>query len=642
MSLLQLPFELLLEVTSYLEFVSDLGSLYQCHLLLFGLLKERVDELLKTEQSLQPLAWAAANGKKVCVRKLLDAGALFGDSGWIRQRNDPMTIAAKNGHVDIVRMFLDHGRDPTLAINDGGLISFPPSNLDNLVIFGNPLSVAVLEGHASVVSLLIERGFIKRCMEPWEKRKWCDLSLCLAVRQRHIPIIKLLLAGGCDPNIMCGRNHTLHYVAPAPATSTTMEIVRLLVDAGADPTYTSWSQSPFDLALETGNEPFVNYVFERYVFDTELILDMVVKIDGRHKRLASLLLKKIDLDHTINFGPDARSKLLCFAVAGGLEDLLERLLSTRTSVLSNWNCDHGHRNIMALAVASGNIRMIELLLYHGESLYHAVTYPAILIESDIYGGWDPNDCPSSMILALDRGHDDVVKYIINKGFDVVFASQHGKDLFNRALYLGKVEILQMLFETSGPSIEDISFSDDGLSIQLAVLGGEAVFRLLLQRGVELQPDRIGHSRVFTYAAMLANAPILNMFLDAGFNPDAQAKLGSRFELDEEDRGCTLLCLAAQAKDRDAAQAAVNLLLERGARLDQPVSFHNYTPLLFTVSGVARNIVRDTEYSIKKIAKSDTGEEQYELLCRFNVTDRGRSSLLQRKFRVCLGRGFVEK
>jgi hypothetical protein len=34
-----------------------------------------------------------------------------------------------------------------------------------------------------------------------------------------------------------------------------------------------WSQSPFDLALETGNEPFVNYVFERYVFDTELILD---------------------------------------------------------------------------------------------------------------------------------------------------------------------------------------------------------------------------------------------------------------------------------------------------------------------------------------------------------------------------------
>jgi hypothetical protein len=46
-----------------------------------------------------------------------------------------------------------------------------------------------------------------------------------------------------------------------------------------------WSKSIFfrrsDLALETGNEPFVNYVFERYVFDTELILDMVGKIAKR-------------------------------------------------------------------------------------------------------------------------------------------------------------------------------------------------------------------------------------------------------------------------------------------------------------------------------------------------------------------------
>ncbi|KAJ5483476.1 hypothetical protein N7530_002722 [Penicillium desertorum] len=292
----------------------------------------------------------------MCVRKLLEAGASFEDtSSWSTQREDPMTIAAKNGHVDIVRMFLDHGRDPTPAINEPAHSWFPTSNLDDLVVFGNPWSVAVLEGHTSVVSLLIERGFIKRCMEPRKKREWCDLSLCLAVRQRHIPIINLLLAGGCDPNITCGSKVPLHYVAPAPATSTTMEIVRLLVDAGADPTFSSWVQSPFDLALETGNEPFVDYVFKHYVFDTEVILDMVDTIARQHKRLASFLLKKIDLDYTINFGTGARSKLLCVAVAGGFEDLLERLLATRTSVLRDWNCDCGYRDIMALAVVSGNI-----------------------------------------------------------------------------------------------------------------------------------------------------------------------------------------------------------------------------------------------------------------------------------------------
>lgn len=212
MSLLQLPVELLLEVSSYLEFVSYLGSLYQCHPLLCILLKDRVDEFLKTEQSLQSLVMAAANGKEICVRKLLDAGAWFNDSttkddstkrytAWCGQRDDPMTIAAKYGHVDVVRIFLDHGRDPTLAINN--YASFLRINLDYLVLFANPLSAAVLEGHTSVVSLLIERGFIERCVEPPRKRKWCHLSLCLAVMKRHIPIIKLLLAGGCDPNIMC-------------------------------------------------------------------------------------------------------------------------------------------------------------------------------------------------------------------------------------------------------------------------------------------------------------------------------------------------------------------------------------------------------------------------------------------------------
>ncbi|CAG8183340.1 unnamed protein product [Penicillium nalgiovense] len=178
------------------------------------------------------------------------------------------------------------------------------------------------------------------------------------------------------------------------------------------------------------------------------------------------------------------------------------------------------------------------------------------------------------------------------------------------------------FLTSAPSIKDIAFFYDGLSIQLAVLGGEAVFRLL-QRGVQLQPGCIGHSRALGCAAMLANVPTLKMLLDAGFSLDERDRFGWASE-PIVNRGVTLLSLAAQAKDRDAAQAAVSLLLERRVQLNQPIGSCNYTPLLCMVSGVAGKFVWDIKWFIQKISKTEADEEdQREKLCEelFDTTDR---------------------
>ncbi|CAG8176067.1 unnamed protein product [Penicillium nalgiovense] len=163
------------------------------------------------------------------------------------------------------------------------------------------------------------------------------------------------------------------------------------------------------------------------------------------------------------------------------------------------------------------------------------------------------------------------------------------------------------FLTSAPSIKDIAFFYDGLSIQLAVLGGEAVFRLLLQRGVQLQPGCIGRSRALGCAAMLANVPILKMFLDVGFSLDERDRFGWPSE-PIVNRCVTLLTLAARAKDRDAAQAAVSLLLERGVQLNQPVGSCNYTPLLCMVLGVAGKFVWDIKWFIRKISKTEEDEK----------------------------------
>ncbi|KGO68468.1 hypothetical protein PITC_070930 [Penicillium italicum] len=90
------------------------------------------------------------------------------------------------------------------------------------------------------------------------KKQWCHLSLCLAVMKRHIPIIQLLLIGSYDPNIMYRSGEVLLYhVTPALATTTTMEILRLLIDAGADSVNQELGYT-FSLALGTANKPFIN------------------------------------------------------------------------------------------------------------------------------------------------------------------------------------------------------------------------------------------------------------------------------------------------------------------------------------------------------------------------------------------------
>ncbi|KAI2722473.1 hypothetical protein CBS147332_3402 [Penicillium roqueforti] len=602
MSLLKLPAELLLKVSSHLEYVSDLDSLYQCHPFLYTLLKDRVDELLKTEQSIQHLAWAAVNGKETCVRKLLDVGALFDDSfasdaapgdaapGDDESRYD--AVAAKYGHFDVVQMFLDRRRDPTPEINEYIYV-----DLDHLVVFGNPLSVAVLGGHTSVVSLLIERGFIKRCAEPRRKA---------VVR----PIIML----GC----------ALHHIALAPATSATVEIVRLLIDAGAEFWTSMNGDDPVFSAMETGNGLFLNYTFPLIETDTEIFLMMLHMFTGKYKTFTSSLLKRIDLDYTITFGARERCSLLCVAVGGGFPDLLERILLLRPYYSKEWSCPKGHGSLMALAIASGHIGTIELFLEYRAKLKTAVTYPTLIVE-DNDGRWNFDDCPPSMILALNRGHDDVVKYLINKGFDVVFpSSRHGNGFFNRALYLGKAEILQMLLGSSSPSIEDIALLGDGLSIQLAVLGGEAFFKLLLEHGVQLRPGHVGHCRAFACAALLANVPILTMFLDAGFSLDKQASnndddtVGLLLELDE-NRGVTLLALAAQTEDRNAAEAAVDFLLERGVQLNQLTGSCNHTPLLRLALGVAGNNVSTVNSFVEKITKTKVDEYEVKRLQYFEET-----------------------
>jgi ankyrin repeat protein len=85
------------------------------------------------------IAAAAGLGRLEDARRLLPAADAEG-------RHRALAVAALHGHVDIVRLMLDAGEDPSRYNPDGNHAH------------STPLHQAVLAGHEAVVRLLVERG----------------------------------------------------------------------------------------------------------------------------------------------------------------------------------------------------------------------------------------------------------------------------------------------------------------------------------------------------------------------------------------------------------------------------------------------------------------------------------------------------
>ena len=194
------------------------------------------------------LMWAVAEDHPQVAEVLLETGG----GATIRSVNgfSPLLFAAQQGNVDVARLLLAAGADVTEAAPDGIGGDTNARALFKADTEASALMVAIDSGHADMARFLLARG-----ADP--NQSGAGRTPLHAAVQREMPaVVRALLEAGADPDARLERPLPLisrritqdNGLTPTPVGSTPfllaasfgdVEIMRILVEAGADPFLTT-------------------------------------------------------------------------------------------------------------------------------------------------------------------------------------------------------------------------------------------------------------------------------------------------------------------------------------------------------------------------------------------------------------------
>lgn len=236
---------------------------------------------------LKPIHRAAFAGNKAEVEKLVSLGANIDAKYAPECMKQPITLLysfARSGNTDMVMFLLSQGADPTIRCGGWGtpLHVAAENNRTNVIVLlldhgvnvdigkgktGTPLMFAAFKSKPEAVSLLVRRGADVNARNKWKQatlsisahrfmnqastERALQRPMSSAIRKAYEELlasyddfartVRLLLQAGADVNAPNDRGYTPLMQAVdgnrPDAVRVKPEIIQMLLDAGADPTW---------------------------------------------------------------------------------------------------------------------------------------------------------------------------------------------------------------------------------------------------------------------------------------------------------------------------------------------------------------------------------------------------------------------
>ncbi|CAI7564459.1 unnamed protein product [Penicillium glandicola] len=379
MTLQEMPNEILLEITLYLDHPS-LNAFARVSRHFYALSNRELYKAAAKDSPGRAIAWAAEKGNEVSARKLLQMCGLKILDDLICEGREPIVIAASNGHTNLVELFLPH--------------CIQHETEEDGYLFKKTLTAAIPGDHVAVVKLLLEH---KGNLKSNRQDKHAAVPLCKAVEMEHVSIVKLLLEHDyCNLDTFDLDGMTpIALAAITKESSANLEIAQLLVEAGAN-------QKLLLKAARSDNLPVMKLLLANNLDWQQVhwfeVLYEFSRLRRENHEMGSLLLSWIDVDRVLKLGSIQRYYLLRGAITNRLDDLLEKILD-EWPVLKEDNHPNPTESRfcpLSLAICYGRPRAVKLLLEHGA---------------------DPNSDGhhQPMKFALEKGKDTMARLLLDSG-----------------------------------------------------------------------------------------------------------------------------------------------------------------------------------------------------------------------------------